>query len=269
MDSRPIGVFDSGLGGLSAMKELTALLPNEDIIYFGDSARVPYGGRSEETLIKYAKQDIRFLQSFDIKAILIACGTVSSIFHLIREDILLPCVGVVESSAEDAAGKTKNNRIGIIATSATISSGAFERTLLERYPEAEIMSVSCPLFVPLVENGRFEPGDTVIETVAEEYLSAFRDFGCDTLILGCTHYPLLKRVISGVLPGVRLIDPGAASSGALMRLLREKALLSDRKSGGQVSYHVSDNPGNFSRLGSIFMGREIDAGFQKVDIEKW
>jgi len=266
MDLRPVGVFDSGFGGLSAVRELRRALPNEDIIYFGDTGRVPYGGRSVSTIIKYAKQDIRFLESFDIKAILIACGTVSSALHRFSDEIALPVTGVVEPTVASAKSSTKNGKIGIIGTAATIASGAYERALGDGF---EVMSVACPLFVPLVENGRFEPGDVVIETVAREYLAPFAGFGCDTLILGCTHYPLLKRVIAGVLPGVTLIDSGAEAALALKSMLSAGGLSSGRENGGAVDYHVSDDPENFSRLASIFMGEPVEACAKKVDIEKY
>jgi glutamate racemase len=269
MDQRPIGVFDSGLGGLTVLKELRKVLPGEDFIYFGDTGRVPYGSRSEETIIKYARQDMRFLKTFDIKAVLVACCTVSSLWKDIESEFNMPSVSVVAPSARHASETTSNGRIGVIGTSATIKSRAFEKELNDLHPNAEILSVACPLFVPLVENGRIIPGDTVIETVAKEYLEPFHDFGCDTLILGCTHYPLLERIVSKILPGVRLINVGVSSSDKLKLILSENGLLSDREVNGSVDYFVSDDTGNFSELASLFLEQNISNDVRKIDIDKF
>mgnify|MGYP000888619437 FL=1 len=268
MDNRPIGVFDSGLGGLTVLKELLKLLPGENFIYFGDTGRVPYGGRSRETIMKYALQDVRFLKTFDVKAIMIACGTVSSVWRYLEGDIGLPSLSVVRPSARQAAAVTANKKIGVIGTVATISSGSYETVLKSLRPDLEIRSIACPLFVPLVENGRIEPGDIVIETIAREYLEPFIDFGCDTLIMGCTHYPLLERIISSILPGVALINPGVESADELKRLLVEKNLTTER-SKGSVSYYISDDSGCFSRLASLFMEQNITDSVQKIEIEKY
>ena len=175
MDQRPVGVFDSGVGGLTAVRELRNLLPSENIIYFGDTSRVPYGGRSEEILLKYARQDVHFLRSFDIKAILVACGTVSTtcLPKLQRENDL-PILGVVEPACRRAVELTRNKRVGLIATAASVRSGAYEKSVAGMDPSVEVVAKACPLFVPLVENGRYKPGDVVIETVAREYLSSMQ-----------------------------------------------------------------------------------------------
>ena len=265
MDARAIGVFDSGLGGLTAVRELRRLLPGEKIVYFGDTGRVPYGGRSEETIIRYAKQDIRFLESFDIKAILVACGTVSAHLSKFSRELRLPVLGVVEPAAAETKRRTKNGRIGVIGTAATVRSGCYIRALGDG---VETRAVACPLFVPLVENGRNRRGDVVIETVAREYLAPLADFGCDTLILGCTHYPLLRDVIADILPGVALVDSGAAGAGAMASLLGGRDLLSSGTAGG-VEYHVSDDPSGFDRLASLFLGVAVDADAEKVEIENY
>ena len=172
MDMRPIGVFDSGLGGLTAVRSLRQILPEEDLIYFGDTARVPYGGRARETILKYARQDVRFLRSFDLKAIIIACGTVSTTsLDTLQKENDLPIVGVVEPTCRRALAVTKNKKIGMIATRASVRSGAYEETLLRLDPKVEMISRPCPLFVPLVENGRIHRGDVVIETVQESICS--------------------------------------------------------------------------------------------------
>jgi glutamate racemase len=229
MDDRPIGVFDSGLGGLTAVRSLRQILPEENLIYFGDTARVPYGGRSRETLLKYARQDVRFLRSFDLKAILIACGTVSTTaLPTLAAENDLPIVGVVEPTCRRAVAVTRNRRVGMIATLASVRSGAYEAQLQKLDPAVQVIAKPCPLFVPLVENGRFAPGDVVIETVAREYLEPLRDTGIDTLILGCTHYPLLWDVIHGVMgPGVTLVSAGEESAFELKRLLTARDARAD------------------------------------------
>ena len=217
MDNRPIGVFDSGMGGLTAVRELAALLPHEQLIYFGDTGRVPYGGRSRNTIIRYARQDVAFLRSFDLKAIVVACGTVSTtaLPILQAEAEGFPIFGVVESTARQAADATRNGKIGLIATRASIRTGAYQAVITRLRPEAQVSALACPLFVPLVENGRTQPGDVVIETVAAEYLAPLKAEGVDTLVLGCTHYPLLKEVIRNFMGAdVTLIDSGDGAGGA-------------------------------------------------------
>ena len=249
MDNRPIGVFDSGLGGLTAVKALRRLLPGEDLIYFGDTARVPYGGRSRETLLKYARQDIAFLRSFDLKAVLIACGTVTSTsLDTLRKENDLPVLGVVEPSAR---------------------SGAYERTLKGLDADVQVVSQPCPLFVPLVENGRFRQGDVVIETVAREYLTPLIEAGVDTLILGCTHYPLLKDIIGEICgPGVTLIDSGAASARALRQQLAAEGQLTDRQQ-GETRFYVSDRPEDFEKLAAVFLEEPLSRGAERIDIEQY
>ena len=188
MDQRPIGVFDSGSGGLTAVREIRSILPFENIIYFGDTSRVPYGGRSAEILLRYARQDVHFLRSFDVKALLVACGTVSTnALPVLAAENDIPVLGVVKPSCAAAAAATRNKRVGLIATAASVRSGAYERCLAALDGTIQVYVKACPLFVPLVENGRFRPGDPVIETVAREYLEPLRATGIDTLILGCTH----------------------------------------------------------------------------------
>ena len=270
MDNRPIGVFDSGLGGLTAVKALRRLLPGEDLIYFGDTARVPYGGRSRETLLKYARQDIAFLRSFDLKAVLIACGTVTSTsLDTLRKENNLPVLGVVEPSCREALAVTKNKKIGMIATLASARSGAYERTLKGLDADVQVVSQPCPLFVPLVENGRFRQGDVVSETVAREYLRPLMEVGVDTLILGCTHYPLLKDIIGEICgPGVTLIDSGAASARALRQQLAAEGQLTDRQQ-GETRFYVSDRPEDFEKLAAVFLEEPLSRGAERIDIEQY
>lgn len=270
MDGRPIGVFDSGLGGLTALRELRRLLPGEELIYFGDTGRVPYGGRSRETILRYARQDVAFLRSFDLKAVVVACGTVSAnaLAELTAENDL-PLFGVVGPAAQAAAAATRNGNIGLIGTAASIRSGAYEGEIWAIDPALRVMAVPCPLFVPLVENGRFRRGDRVVELVAEDYLAPLRGAGVDTLVLGCTHYPLLSRVIGDVMgPEVKLIDTGAVCAAAAAQALEEKGLLAQRARGSR-RYFVSDSTEDFAHLAAIFLGGEVDGPVERVEIEAY
>lgn len=270
MDQRPIGVFDSGSGGLTAVREIRSILPSENIIYFGDTSRVPYGGRSPEILLHYARQDVHFLRSFDVKALLVACGTVSTnALPVLAAESDIPILGVVEPACAAAAAATRNKKVGLIATSASVRSGAYERTLAAMDSTITVYAGACPLFVPLVENGRFHPGDTVIETVAREYLTPLRDTGIDTLILGCTHYPLLAEVIAGVMgSGVTLIDSGASAARALRQTLSDKDLLAQRAS-GTLTLYASDQPQDFGALAPQFLRRPLEGAVLPVDIERY
>lgn len=270
MDMRPIGVFDSGLGGLTAVASLRRILPEEDLIYFGDTARVPYGGRSKETILKYARQDVRFLRSFDLKAILIACGTVTTTsLPTLQSENDLPLVGVVEPTCRRAAMVTRSKRVGIIATQASIRSGAYEAVLRRLDPEIQVLGQPCPLFVPLVENGRYRPGDTVIETVAREYLEPLRQTGIDTLILGCTHYPLLMDVIGSVMgPAVTLINASEEAAWDLKRALRDDDLLSPGP-GGEATLYASDQPSDFRTVAQQFLREELQKPVLPVDIDRY
>ena len=270
MDQRPIGVFDSGSGGLTAVREIRSILPSENIIYFGDTSRVPYGGRSPEILLHYARQDVHFLRSFDVKALLVACGTVSTnALPVLAAESDIPILGVVEPACAAAAAATRNKKVGLIATSASVRSGAYERTLAAMDSTITVYAGACPLFVPLVENGRVRPGDTVIETVAREYLTPLRDTGIDTLILGCTHYPLLAEVIAGVMgSGVTLIDSGASAARALRQTLSDKDLLAQRAS-GTLTLYASDQPQDFGALAPQFLRRPLEGAVLPVDIERY
>ena len=259
MDTRPIGVFDSGLGGLTAVRSLREILPEEDLVYFGDTARVPYGGRARETLLKYARQDVRFLQTFDLKAILIACGTVSTTcLEALQAENDLPIVGVVEPTCRRALAVTKTGKTGVIATLASIRSGAYEACLRRLNPQVEVYGKPCPLFVPLVENGHIAPGDPLAVPAVEYYLRELGEKGIDTLILGCTHYPLLAPLIRAYLgDGVTLISSGQEAALTAQGLLEERGLLSDRKAGGRRHYFVTDAAGSFSSVAEVFLGEPV------------
>jgi glutamate racemase len=271
MDNRPIGVFDSGLGGLTAVRSLRQILPSEELIYFGDTSRVPYGGRSRETILKYARQDMRFLRTFDLKAVLIACGTVSTTsLETLQQENDLPIVGVVEPTCRRAAERTRSRRVGMIATHASVRSGVYERTIAALDPAVQVTARACPLFVPLVENGRFRPGDPVIETVAGEYLAPFRGSGIDVLILGCTHYPLLTEVIGEILgPGVELVSAGEESAFALKRLLRGTDSCADERRAGGATYYVSDRVDDFEQVASWFLQEDLHHEANRIDIDQY
>ncbi len=269
MDNRCIGVFDSGLGGLTCVKEIIHLLPEESIVYFGDTGRVPYGTRSAETIIKYARSDIRFLKQFDPKLIVIACGTVSTTaLELARgeypKDIIL---GVTHPSAAAAAKATKNCKIGVIGTSRSINSGKYEEELKAINPEIQVFSNSCPLFVPLVENGFWDKPATYL--IAEEYLKPLKEAGVDTLILGCTHYPLIKKVIGEIMgENVTLIDPGKETAKYI-----KHAILNGRVSAASASpkhsFYVSDKVEGFTEMAEGFLNQKITGNVEKIDIEKY
>lgn len=270
MTERPIGVFDSGFGGLTAVRQLRHIMPSEDIIYFGDTARVPYGNRSRDTLLKYARQDVRFLRSFDLKAIVVACGTVSSnCLEDLQAENDIPLVGVVEPAVRRAVAATRTGRVGMVATRASVASGAYERAFHQMDPAVEVFSRACPLFVPLVEEGRCRPGDIVIETVAEEYLRELKELAIDTLVLGCTHYPLLTDVIHQVMgPEVTLVDSGAEAARAVRDLLQgEGACCGGRE--GEAVFYTSDRAADFRRLASLFLGEELSHQALQIDISQY
>lgn len=267
-----IGIFDSGLGGLTAVKEIRRLLPDENLVYLGDTGRVPYGTKSKETIIKYAAQDVRFLSSFSPKAVLVACGTVSSTaMNEIKDQFPFPLIGVVEGAVEAAAQQTINGKIGVIGTSATIKSGAYVKKLKEIDQNFDITEKACPLFVPLVESGFVGVDDPITELVCERYLSKIRKAGCDTLILGCTHYPLLAKTIAKTLPGVRLISSGAESARKLREQLSSLGRLANRddQCGGQISYYVSDDIESFAQSARLYLGADMDGKVHRVEIEKY
>lgn len=266
MDNRAIGVFDSGLGGLTAVRRLHEIMPQENIIYFGDTGRVPYGTRSPETILKYTRQDVAFLRSFDLKAIVVACNTVSAVaLETVARESDVPMIGVVEPACQKALAVTRNGRIGVIGTAATVRSGAYERTLHAARQDLQLFPCACPLFVPLVENGRVSRGDPVAETVVAEYLCALRAQDVDTLILGCTHYPLLGDLIAEYMGAdVALIDSGAAAAE------RARALLSPAGGArGETRYFVSDDPRSFDALAPLFLSRAPDTPASLVEIASY
>jgi len=269
MDRRPIGVFDSGLGGLTVVKRLAELLPGEDIIYLGDTGRVPYGPRSRDTIIKYAYQDAAFLTGFDIKAMVIACNTVCSVaFNDLEAKFDIPIYEVVGAPVKTAAESTLNKQIGVIGTAATIRSGAYEKALKRIDPDLSVYSVACPLFVPLVEEGWTDVIDEAALAVAERYLEDISDADVDTLILGCTHYPLLRDVISKIMgPNVKLVDSGSQTAKFVAENLDERNMLSDSESNGIIKYFVTDSINDFTNLASRFLGSDVQGMVKQINLE--
>lgn len=260
-----IGIFDSGLGGLTAVKEIRSLTPGEELVYFGDTGRVPYGTRSAETIIRYAEQDAAFLCSQNVDAIVVACGTVSTtaLTHL-KSSLTIPVIGVVEPSAKAAVAATRNRKIAVIGTAATIRSGAFARTIQELDPSIEVIAKACPLFVPLVESGFTSDDCQITALTCEHYLREIRESGADTLILGCTHYPIIAHHIAKALPGVTLINAGAEAAREAVAQLGAK-----RGTPAPAHYFVSDDPALFTASASLFLGETLDGMVEKIDIGRY
>lgn len=270
MNHDAIGIFDSGLGGLTAVREMLEILPHENIIYFGDTGRVPYGSKSRETISKYAVQDARFLKKMGVKFIVAACGTVSSVAPDLTDTLKIPYTGVVYPTCYSAINATKTGKIGVIGTSATIASHSYKKRIQAKHPEFEIFEQDCPLFVPLVENGMTDPDDEIVRLIVRRYLAPFKEAGVDTVILGCTHYPLLKRAI-GLQVGedVTLIDSGKETALYTAKVLREKGLLNSCEKQGEARFYVSDTPADFEKFAGIFLKRNIDHQVHQINIEEY
>ena len=273
---KPIGIFDSGVGGLTVVKEVIRHLPNESIIYLGDTARVPYGIKSPETVIKYSRQNTNFLKERGIKLLVAACNTSSAVsLSILREETDISVIGVIEPGARAAVRNTKTGNIGVIGTEATIKSGAYEKAINQwsvvsgqwSGKKIGVDSKACPMFVPLAEEGWFE--NEVAEMTAEVYLSDFRGKRIDVLVLGCTHYPLLKKTIQkSVGNRVILIDSAEETPKEIEILLRERGLLSDGKS-RFVDFYVTDNPERFSKVGKAFLGENGLSRLSAVDLSNY
>lgn len=265
-DKRPIGVFDSGLGGLTVVKEIVKELPNEDIVYFGDTGRVPYGTRSVDTIKKYAREDERFLLTHDVKLIIAACGTVSSVAGDVAKELPVPYFEVVSHASAAAVRATKNGKIAVIGTNATVKSSQHKKEILRLSPQSQVITCACPLFVPLVEEGWCSDEDVVVLETVRRYLQPVVEFGADTLILGCTHYPVLSAAIKRVLgENVTLINAGTATAHAVAQYLKENDM--DNNYGGKLSFYVSDKPEFFKEQAMVLLDENIDSDkVTKVDI---
>ena len=268
VDNRPIGVFDSGLGGLTVVRSLRTALPGEDIIYLGDTGRVPYGTRSRATIERYARQDESFLLSQGVKMIIAACGTVSSVAPHTGNHLPVPFIEVVGPAAESAVKITKNGKIGIIGTPATVASGAYESRIKQHNPDLQVFQQGCALFVPLVEEGWTAADDQVTFLTAQRYLQGLKNQQVDTVILGCTHYPIISHIIAQVMgPQCALVNSGHVAATAAAWHLCEHNMLNERRSGGKCEFFVSDRTENFSKIAGIFLGEDIEQDVQHVEID--
>jgi glutamate racemase len=254
----PIGVFDSGIGGLTVVRELMRQLPNESIIYFGDTARVPYGPKSPDTVLRYSREIVDFLKGEGVKAVVIACNTATAhALSALRAENDLPIIGVIEPGSRAAARATRSGKVGVIGTQGTINSRAYERAIEAAAPQADITALACPLFVPLVEEGWLDKD--VTRMVAEEYLQPIADAHVDTLVLGCTHYPLLKSVIGSVIGrDVRLIDSAEETAAETAATLKSSGLAHAATDQARYRFIASDAPEQFLRVGGRFLGSAID-----------
>ena len=267
----PVGVFDSGVGGLTVAREIMRQLPNEKIVYFGDTARVPYGSKSKETILRYSRQIIRFLKTKGVKAIVVACNTASALaLEEIRDEIDMPIIGVVKPGAKVAVEKTVNKRVGVIATEATISSGLYTDYIKAQDADVTVYSKACPLFVPLVEEGWLK--DSVTEEVARRYLEELKEQNIDTLVLGCTHYPLLRNMI-GKLMGdeVTLVNPAYETAVSLGELLEEKGLTAgneNRYASEMYDFYVSDAAEKFKKFANSILPFRIE-NISQINIEEY
>ena len=269
MKDRPIGVFDSGLGGLTVLKAIAKVLPNENVVYFGDTARVPYGPRSKETIIKYTFQAINFLISKNVKAIVIACNTATArSLKEANEKYDLPIIGVIEAGARTAAYSTKNKIVGVIGTQGTISSKAYNLEIGKLDNNIKIIDKACPLFVPIVEEGW--ANTDIAHLTAVRYLQELKDENIDSLVLGCTHYPLLKKTIGEFVgPEIKLVNPAKETALDLKKILEEKNLLREENVDEPIyKYYVSDIPEKFASIAQEFVKKEIDV-VEQIEIHKY
>ena len=266
----PVGVFDSGVGGLTVAREIMRNLPSEKIVYFGDTARVPYGSKSKETVIRYSRQIIRFLQEQQVKAIVVACNTASAFaLDTVRDEFDIPIIGVIESGAKVAAARTRNKRVGIIGTVGTVGSGIHAQYLKKLDPGITVFGKACPLFVPLVEEGWLH--DPVTVEVASRYLKELQDKDVDTLILGCTHYPLIRSTIRRVMgEEVCLVNPAYETALELGKLLEEQGLSSTGTEQKEFPYrfYVSDLADEFKEFANSILPYDVEMT-KKIDIEKY
>jgi len=254
---QPIGIFDSGLGGLTVVRAIRSRLPAESIIYFGDTARVPYGTKSGETVARFASEDCEFLCRYDPKFIVVACNTASAAaLPILSRRFRQPILGVIESGARVAVSVYDGRPIGVIGTERTVASGAYGRAILRRLPTAKVVEKACPLLVPLVEEGR-PPRDPIVRAVLAEYLAPMIEAGVGSVVLGCTHYPLMKDAIAELLgPAVALVDSAEAVAEEVGYLLTTYNLLAP-SGRGDLRLFVSDNPERFRAVGERFLGEEI------------
>ena len=271
LNHAPIGVFDSGVGGLTVAREIMRQIPDERIVYFGDTARVPYGSKSPNTIIRYSRQIIRFLRTKNVKAIVVACNTASAFaLETIKPELDIPIIGVVKPGAKVAAQTTQNGKIGVIGTEGTIRSEIYTKTIHRENKDAQVMGRACPLFVPLVEEGWIK--DPVTVAVAERYLQPFKESDIDTLIPGCTHYPLLRSTVREIMgEGVNLVNPAYETAVELRRLLAEQGIANDGKIQNReekYQFYVSDAAEKFMQFANSILPYDIEQT-QLIPIEEY
>jgi len=259
---KAIGIFDSGVGGLTVLREIIGAMPQEDTIYLGDTARVPYGTKSPETVIRFARQIGAFLVSRDIKLLVVACNTASAVsLEILQEELPIPVVGVIEPGAARAAAVTRSGRVGVIGTAGTIRSSAYTKAIKRINPDIEVITGECPMFVPLAEEGWVD--NEVARLTAGIYLQGLKEKGVDTLVLGCTHYPLLKGIIGEVMgPGVTLVDSAAETAARVREILETRGELRPSQESGNHHFFVTDVPAGFIRIGNRFLGGDFGDVYQ-------
>lgn len=273
-DNRPIGVFDSGIGGLTVLREIWEAVPEESTIYFGDNSRSPYGTKSRSTIIRYSLQNMKFLESRDVKMIVVACNTASAYaYEELKARAKVPVVEVVTPGADVACRATKNGKIGIIATKGTISTGVYKKAVEDRAKELgmnniEIFQQACPLFVSLAEEGWWDT--EVTRLTAEEYLKPLKEAGVDTLVMACTHYPLLSKVIKEVMgDGVVLVNTGEATARVVKELLESEGTASEGNKSPVRKFYTSDEPELFEQVAAPFLGEGLPSGTRHFTTDKY
>ncbi len=268
MREKPVGIFDSGLGGLTVVKAMKSILPHENTVYFGDTKRVPYGNKDKDTIIKYARQDIAFLKSMDVKIVIAACGTVSS--YLKELEFGPYIIGVTKPTCAAAVNITKNGKIGVMGTTAAVNSRSYESCITDLNPNIIIYQQECPLLVPLIEQGFITDSGEELRKAVKMYTKRFIDKNVDTLILGCTHYPIIKNVIQKMAgKEVTLIDSGKETARYVKKILEGQELNSQKKTSGKQKFFVSSEIQNFSRIGKMFLGYDIHENIESININSY
>lgn len=261
-----IGVFDSGAGGLTVVKHITELMPDENILYFGDTAHVPYGSKSEKQIKEFCVNNVAFLNGFELKSLVIACNTADSVAReTLMKEFDLPIYGVIRPASEKAAAVSENGKIGVMATKATIRSGAYEKAIRSVRKDAEVYSLACPLLVPLVENRRYKKDDTVVTLILKEYLDQLTCHGIDTLVLGCTHYPLLMDAVKSLVPDMKIVSSSLEAALTLKDSLESTHQLAD-ETGRDLQIYVSDDAEAFRENALVFLDRRLTTEVVQVSV---
>lgn len=267
LNSEPIGIFDSGLGGLTLVKAVARDMPNENIVFLGDSLNVPYGDKTPEQITSFACKNADFLMSKGVKAIAVACNTVDSVaLEVLKERLSVPVIGVVIPASEKAVKLSVNKKIGILATCAVVKNGAYARSVKEADEKCEVFSVAAPSLVPLIEKGKIHSDDADTVNALKEYLKPFLQNGTDTLILGCTHYPLIVDIVREIMPDVNIVCSGESSLSYLKDTLEERNLINKSEKIGDIRFYVTGNVSCFEKNGGMFLGKNINGSVEKTVI---